>query len=312
MRLSYVILAAAVALAGLLDATSAATAVTIAKPSDANAVAFDPRSVGNNHRSLRLRKADPEDEEDDPDDLDLDDSDDLDGDDDQEERGFSLGGIGNAFNKLSNSLADKTALAAIAAKFVGKEVDEMGDVISTLSRTELIMLFDKGETQLQKILPGFKTGMNFDSFDKLISRMPYDRQAVMTSAYTKYLDFKGLKSRTWDETLISRSIQFGRTHFLTKLLRNFLMLFISGLPHPWSFTPVDLIIHRWLVKAHSMVVSTASSELESVADGFHSHHVLRPIVDRRNSRCPRKVAHCKVQRGDSRSLRSRTSRPSKL
>jgi len=81
---------------------------------------------------------------------------------------------------------------------------------------------------------------------------------------------------------------------------------------PWPFPPVDPINHRLQVKAHSVVAAPAFSSLEYVAGDFRRHRVLRPIVDRRNSRCPCKAAHCKVQRGDSRSLRSRTSRPSKL
>eukprot|EP00644_Phytophthora_capsici_P019777 jgi/Phyca11/22053/fgenesh1_pg.PHYCAscaffold_535_\ len=63
------------------------------------------------------------------------------------------------------------------------EEEESADKIDTI--------FDKGEDSIQKMLPGFYSGMDFQKFDDLIRALPQEQQAVMLSAYTKYLHQNG-------------------------------------------------------------------------------------------------------------------------
>ncbi|KAK1938799.1 hypothetical protein P3T76_008879 [Phytophthora citrophthora] len=179
MRLSYVLLVVAAALVSVLDATAATTGNTVANPGMAKA-AFAPENNG--RRSLRLVQDDDEDESSDVDDED----DESDDDDEQEER------MWGALSKLKQAAEDKMALTAVASNFVGKSTDEMGEVLKKLTQAQINTIFDQGEDSIQKILPGFKTGMKFEKFDDLIRGLPQEQQGVMMVAYTKYLDGKGL------------------------------------------------------------------------------------------------------------------------
>ncbi|KAL3661495.1 hypothetical protein V7S43_013258 [Phytophthora oleae] len=182
MRLTCILLLAAAAFVGVLDATSVATGNTVANPGISNS-AFAPENHG--HRSLRLRKDDAVDNEEEEGDEQEEESDD---DDEQEERMWSFSGL----SKAKKALEDKMAVTAVASNFVGKSADEMGEVIQKLSRSQIETIFDRGEDSIQKILPGFHTGMDFQKFDDLIRALPQEQQAVMMSAYTKYLSNKGL------------------------------------------------------------------------------------------------------------------------
>ncbi|KAK1940024.1 hypothetical protein P3T76_008347 [Phytophthora citrophthora] len=163
MRVNYVLLAAAVVLVGAIDA-SVATADTVAKigmESPAFAVESD------NHRSLRLRKDDVIDSE----------EDESDDDSVEEERGW---------------LGDSVALAQLTAQFMGKSSDEVGQIIKKLDDDKIELLFDKGGSILTKHLPDFYTGMHGNEFGLLIRNLPLEQQAPLLSAYSKYLDIKGL------------------------------------------------------------------------------------------------------------------------
>ncbi|KAK1940015.1 hypothetical protein P3T76_008342 [Phytophthora citrophthora] len=162
MRVNYVLLAAAVVLVGAIDA-SVATADTVAKL-DMESPAFAVEN--DNHRSLRLRKDDVIDSE----------EDESDDDSVEEERGFM----------------DQVQLTKLAAKFMGKSSDEVGQVIKNLNDDKIELLFDKGGYLLTKHLPGFETGMSGRAFGNLIKDLPLEQQAPLLSAYSKYLAIKGL------------------------------------------------------------------------------------------------------------------------
>ncbi|KAG7384248.1 hypothetical protein PHYPSEUDO_002851 [Phytophthora pseudosyringae] len=168
MRLSCILLVAAAALIATLDGT-AASGAALSKLKMANAVdlANAHESTGNGRRSLRTYKEDNVDDDDD---------DDEDGGEEEEERMFS-------------GLAEKAKALAVAAKFSGKSTDEMGEVLKKLSREEIILMFKHGEPQMKKFLPGYRRGMDFDDFDNLIRVLQSDQQALLLSAYTKYLHY---------------------------------------------------------------------------------------------------------------------------
>eukprot|EP00644_Phytophthora_capsici_P014366 jgi/Phyca11/13391/fgenesh1_pg.PHYCAscaffold_3_\ len=145
MRLTCILLVAVATLVGVLDASAATTGNTVV----ANAAMVNsplvPESQG--RRSLRLVYDDEDDSADEKDDEEEESADEVD-----EERGW---------------FTDKMALSSLASKFVGKSADEMGEVIKGLSPQQINTIFDSGESSIQKLLPGFKTGMEFDKFDDL-------------------------------------------------------------------------------------------------------------------------------------------------
>ncbi|KAK1940105.1 hypothetical protein P3T76_008432 [Phytophthora citrophthora] len=172
MRVNCFLLVAVAALVGFIDAFVAATDNTVAKLGMVNP-AFAVKS--NSHRSLRLRNDDVPDNEDDVSD-DVNEQDESDDDSVQEERGF----------------LDQIALLNLGRQFFGKSSDEIGQLINNLTDSQIILLFDKGGDILTKHLPGFRTGMNGADFGNLIKDLHMDQQALLLSAYSKYLHFKGL------------------------------------------------------------------------------------------------------------------------
>ncbi|KAG1706089.1 hypothetical protein DVH05_002651 [Phytophthora capsici] len=169
MRLTCILLVAAASLVGVLDASAATTGNTVVANAAMVISPLAPESQG--RRSLRLVYDDEDDSADEKDDEEEDSADKVD-----EERGW---------------LSDKMALTSLASKFVGKSTDEMGEVIKKLTPAQIDTIFDKGEDSIQKMLPGFYSGMDFQKFDDLIRALPQEQQAVMLSAYTKYLHQNG-------------------------------------------------------------------------------------------------------------------------
>ncbi|KAG7389381.1 hypothetical protein PHYPSEUDO_010509 [Phytophthora pseudosyringae] len=172
MRLSYILLLAAAALVGTLDGTEASGAA-LSKLKMANAVglANAHESTGNGRRSLRVYKEDNVDDDDD----DVDDDDEKDY--EEEERMFSLG--------------EKFKALQAAAKFSGKSTDDMSEVLKKLGPDEINAMFNQGESQIKKALPGFYKGMGAKDFDKLIRGLPDEQQALLLSGYSKYLHYNG-------------------------------------------------------------------------------------------------------------------------
>ncbi|KAK1931631.1 hypothetical protein P3T76_012960 [Phytophthora citrophthora] len=154
MRLTSILLVLAAALIGVLDATSAAIDNTVA---NRGMVKSDISPAIHSHRSLRHVK--DEDES---------------ADEGDEERMW--------FSKAKQALEDKLALTAVASNFVGKSADEMGEMLQKLKPEQINTIFDKGEASLQQTLPGLKTGMSFQQFDDLISRLPSSQQGSLISA----------------------------------------------------------------------------------------------------------------------------------
>ncbi|KAL3672612.1 hypothetical protein V7S43_001907 [Phytophthora oleae] len=171
MRLSVIFLVA-VAFVACLDSTAAA--------SDANIVAaVTPTNVHESIASNRFLRARNEDDYPVKDESDEEDGDDEKENDEEEERMFSY---------FSESA---TALKAFK-KLVAQSGDDLVTAISNLQRSEMEALFNQGQSQMAKMVPGFHPGMSLDDFGTAVKSagVSDDMEDALVVGYGKYLAYQ--------------------------------------------------------------------------------------------------------------------------